>query len=41
MYEANFSVSLQLEAEATHRAITIGNRVNVLCVIFMYKCKIC
>lgn len=24
------SVSSQLEAEATHRAITVGNRVNVL-----------
>lgn len=37
MYKDHCCVSLQLEAEATHRAITIGNRVNVLCVSILFK----
>lgn len=37
MCKNNCSVSSQLEAEASHRAITIGNRVTVLCVNILIK----
>lgn len=37
VYNNNCSVSSQLEAEASHRAITIGNRVSVLCGSILIK----